>query len=701
VLVVLVWALAQNRLSPKSWSVPISYGADSTFVLGCIKAASEFDYLPFCSRSISRLGAPYAANWNDFPMFEVIPIFLMGMLARWFGLAVAANLGIVLSHLTSALAFYVSCRLLRFRREWSAAAALLWAFSFYHITRSEGHLPLCFDYTVPLGIVCCWLLAAGKRIRLGDGVFWLCAGTALLLGIGNPYNLSMWLQFLFLGLGWRLLVHRRKSDLVVGAVLLAVAASGFLLANANTISYQLGHGPNPAGVLRGYKQLELYALKPLELVLPPWQHRLAFLGDIARNYSMDAWVKGELFSPYLGVVGLCALVWLAVEFGLRAASLTRIPRRLPSHAPLCLWVLLYSAVGGLNCLVGLVFGIMYFRGSNRYSIFILALALFFLVSRMSRIVRGWSRAASSGLAAFVATVGLLDQIPARATSKLATLSTEVQNDQRFCQALEDKLPPGAMIYQLPLMNFVEADPIRDCAPYEHLRPYLWSRRLRLSFGSVQGRPRDEWQQDVAALPLDQGVKQLERYGFSGLYLNRKAYADRAEGRLKALADCGRSQLIEDEASEQVCVLLNPSPQPAWPHSDDAAAVIYPNGWKLGLFSLGKLGKESGFWACRRKLPLYFINDSPQSREFRVTGFAIAPSPQKLELQFQGQALWSQQMVPGDTAPVDGRVLAHPGRNYLYFVSDHQPEPRPDQPQTVRVTGGLVGLRIAKDPPSAP
>jgi len=45
--------------------------------------------------------------------------------------------------------------------------------------------------------------------------------------------------------------------------------------------------------------------------------------------------------------------------------------------------------------VGLVFGLMYFRGSNRYSIFILAIALFFLVSRMSRLVRGWNRAAPS------------------------------------------------------------------------------------------------------------------------------------------------------------------------------------------------------------------------------------------------------------------------------------------------------------------
>ena len=141
-IVFLVWGLANHRLSPQSWPAPLGYSGDSTFVLGCIKAASELEYLPFLSRSISRLGAPYAGNWNDFPMFEVFPIAFMGMVARWSDLITAWNIGILLSHLTSALAFYGACRLLRFRREWSAAGALLWAFSFYHNSRGAGGLPV-------------------------------------------------------------------------------------------------------------------------------------------------------------------------------------------------------------------------------------------------------------------------------------------------------------------------------------------------------------------------------------------------------------------------------------------------------------------------------------------------------------------------------------------------------------------------------
>jgi hypothetical protein len=701
VIVVVVWALAQDRLSRASWQAPLGYSGDDLQMLGWLQAASEFDYVPFASRTNSRLGAPYRANWDDYPMYEPVVTFLIGMAARRTGLIIASNLGLLASFLASATSFYACCRMLRWRREWAAAGALLFAFTVYHSGRGLGHLLLSYDYTVPVAVMGVWWLSAGQRLRLGDGVFWLCAGTALVLGMGNPYNLSMWLQFLCLGLGLRYLLRRRKSDLAVGAVIVAVAAFGFLAVNANNIYCRMVHGENQMAVVRAYKQLEIYALKPLELLLPPWQHRLTWLSDLSRQYAAAAWVKGEMFSPYLGVVGLSALVWLAVEFGLRVLNLRNVPRRLPSHAPLCLWVILYSVIGGVNCLVGLVFGMLYFRGSNRYSIFISAIVLFFLVSRMSRLVRTWPRAASYALAAGVAGVGLLDQLPPPSKEATQACARAVRNDQRFCQALEETLPPGAMIFQMPLMNFIDGDPIRDMQSYEHLRPYLWTKHLRFSFGSVQGRPRENWQGQVTALPLEQSVKELERYGFAGLYFNRKAYEDRAEAVLKELAKGGWPQRIEDEAREQVCVVLHPAPHPAWPHSDDAAHVVYQGNWSLGRFELRDLGIHLAWWACDRTSSLYFVNDHPQAGCFHVTGLVGAASARRVEVQFQGQTVWSQQLEPGEAQPLDLRLLARPGRNYLCFSNDRQIEPPLGQPQAVRVAQCLIDLQIVKDPPSRP
>jgi len=362
--------LAHDRLSRESWQVPLYYAGDNLETLTYIRAASEFDYVPFASRTISRLGAPYRANWNDHPMYESVVTFLIGMVARWTDLITALNIGIVVSFLASATSFYICCRLLRWRREWAAAGALLYAFTFYHSAQTVMHVLLAYDWTVPLAVMGVWLLTARGCIRLGDQVFWLCAGSGLFLGMGDPYNLGMWLQFLCLGLGLRFLLQRRLGDLAVGGVVLAVTALGFLAVNANLFCYQMAHGENYASLRRTYDDLETFALKPIDLVLPPWPHRLVWLTDISRRYATVAAVKGEMFVPYLGVVGLSAVAWLAAEFGLRVLNLRKIPRRLPSHAPLCLWVVLFSAVGGVNCFLGLFFGLMYFRASDRFSIFI-------------------------------------------------------------------------------------------------------------------------------------------------------------------------------------------------------------------------------------------------------------------------------------------------------------------------------------------
>ena len=178
VVVYVVWGCVHDRLLPGSWSRPMAYSGDANGFLTFLRAASELDYLPFFSRTNFRLGAPYTANWNDYPMYESLLTFLLGLIARWSNLGIASTFGVVLSHLTSAFSFYFCCRLLRFRREWAAAGALLWTFTYYHVTRASGlgHLVLSYDYTVPLGIVCCWLLAASKRIRIGGWAFWLCLG---------------------------------------------------------------------------------------------------------------------------------------------------------------------------------------------------------------------------------------------------------------------------------------------------------------------------------------------------------------------------------------------------------------------------------------------------------------------------------------------------------------------------------------------
>ena len=66
-------AILHYRLTDKErWLTPPGYADDSLGVLAMMKAANTGDFHPFQLLEISNLGAPYSANWNDFPVTDPI-----------------------------------------------------------------------------------------------------------------------------------------------------------------------------------------------------------------------------------------------------------------------------------------------------------------------------------------------------------------------------------------------------------------------------------------------------------------------------------------------------------------------------------------------------------------------------------------------------------------------------------------------------
>jgi phosphoglycerol transferase len=122
--------------------------------------------------------------------------------------------------------------------------------------------------------------------------------------------------------------------------------------------------------------------------------------------------------------------------------------------------------------------------------------------------------------------------------------------------MEAALPAGAMVFQLPIMEFPEA-PAPGVPPYDHLRPYLFGNRLRYSFGGVKGRPDSDWQKDLARLPsLEKVVEEIKGRGFAAIYINRNGFPDRAKAIEEKLLEMGYSKPpIRNASGELSCILL--------------------------------------------------------------------------------------------------------------------------------------------------
>ena len=207
------------------------------------------------------------------------------------------------------------------------------------------------------------------------------------------------------------------------------------------------------------------------------------------------------------------------------------------------WILADAVVGGLNGILGTL-GFVWFRATSRYSIWILALVLLWAVVRVSR--TRLARRRGAALVALVAGVlALVDQLPPRrSAADIARTAATVASDATLVRSLETVLPAGAMLFQLPVVDFPEGPRIHRATDYEHLRPYLHASQLRFSYGSDKGGARDAWQRRAEALEPEALADALERIGFSGLLINRKAYEDGAAALRERLAASGRQEAWE-------------------------------------------------------------------------------------------------------------------------------------------------------------
>jgi hypothetical protein len=567
-----VWCTHYDRWTLASWSVPTLYGGDAMEIYTRIAASAEGDAAPFRPQVITRLGAPHGANWNAYPSSDVVLLWLIGRVARVTGVFPAANLALLLACVTSALAFYGCARWLRVRWEWAFATALLFAFTLQSFQRGIAHLFLIYTWTVPAALLVCGLVAHSSRLTFRGWAGGLCLLTGLMIGMGNPYVLFLFLQLL----GWALIAQwlgaRRRANLVVGGATLAAALVAFAAAEAHLWLFKTDTAAL-SPLVRNYVGTEFYAMKPVELFLPPPGHRWDLLAGLGFRYlDTSEFRSGESSMSYLGLVAIGGLTWLVL------ASFRRLLNRQPPPvaAMPAAWVLAFSSLGGLTNLFALVTGLVVFRATNRFSLFISAIALLFLASRLTR----WSapRPAwlTGALAAIVAGIGLWDQLPnAPGREWQAAVAREVEADRTFGRALEEKLPPGSMVFQLPVIEFPEAVPPHQLEDYAYFRPYLATQSLRFSYGALKRRSRSHWQRNLNTMPTKDLVRRLEWYGFSALYFQRRAFADGGERLLGELTKLGRIQQVVDSNNQQVAVLLRPMARPAAPMAD---RLTFGRGW---------------------------------------------------------------------------------------------------------------------------
>lgn len=584
-MVTLAWCTANGKWSADDWNLPTAYLQPeySDFLGGAAvaRAIAQGDFLAFVWKSSDKFGAPYGVTGNDTLSADEPTFGLFGALVRMFGLFPGFNLGVLLGHVFAAVVFYAVASSQGCGKPWAFVTALAFGLAPYQFAQSPHHNTCQYVWYVPLFLPVWKWVSTGSGLEIRSLRFWHAIAIGLVTGLQNPYFSNVFCQLTLIGGGLTALRKRSWAAILPAAAIVGAVALAFLISNLDTISYRWIYGPPTASPFsdRAYRWLDIYGFKVVDMFVPWITHRFTEFAKFGLHHRQSSPLLDEEGCVYLGLFGIASLLAL-VAASIRA-GLERSDDKIPMAAWQVLWIVLMANTGGLNALFAAFTGFTFFRTTCRYGVVILAIVLLYAAERLTR----WQAASTKRFPAetsriLVATAmlgmcGLIlwDQVPRSPTEEeRATIANQVAADREFVAAMEEALPRGAMVFQLPI---VTAGPVPGVTASDHYRPALYGDSLRFSVGGNIGREGGDWQQEwrretFAGATMDQakervqfnpqkfdmGIQKLRDLGFSALYVNRNGYPDGGRGIAETLKDLGYSKPpIESPMGDLVCFVL--------------------------------------------------------------------------------------------------------------------------------------------------
>jgi len=546
-----VWVAILFRIWDAPLRLPIDTRSDATLISSMVKTIQERGWY----LHQPRLGAPFGQQFYDFPhggeTFQLFVMKILVMITRDWGLAI--NLYFLGGFGVLAAVTFLVLRHLRFGPVIAGVGALIYTFMPYHLVHAEMHLWRSTYYSAPLGaLLLVWATAwrerfladpalTGRGSLRGNLRWWRVAGAlAIAVVIGGTETMTSGFTMCLLASGAIVAAIRWREPmrLVVAAVLIGVIGATFVVLSYPTLHFYQAHGTNDQAARRMVTESELYGLKISRMITPQGGHRFTPFSKLGTRAQDRSPVRSE-GGQALGILGTAG--FLGALYGAFAGRRrTERPDTRPGWdrsllreqaTATTLLALLFGSIGGLAIIVALV-GFSQIRVWNRIVLFIAFFAMVVVGIWGEQLVvwvRGRTRRATpilGCLAVVVLAFGLWDGIPPQRESYTA-IEARHANDRAFVGQIQDKMPDGTAIFQLPIIPFPEEPPPGKMLDYDELRGYLADNgSLEWSYGSIRGRPDAAWQiylrdhvGPVAGLPGLLGM------GFTGLWIDTYGYTD--------------------------------------------------------------------------------------------------------------------------------------------------------------------------------
>jgi phosphoglycerol transferase len=288
--------------------------------------------------------------------------------------------------------------------------------------------------------------------------------------------------------------------------------------------------------------------------------------------------------------------------------------------------------------------------------------------------RKWPPVVLAGLAVVVVGLALFDQIGKGLVPDPRRNEAEWNNDAQFVSAIEQQLPAGAMVYELPYLPWPEGPGSGAITNQDPWRGFLHSDRLRWSFAGMRGREAD-WQEFTTRQPTPDMVDAITAAGFDGIYLDRNGYTDPTVENGIAGALGGMAPLVSGNGRFAFYDLR--------PHRAELEAELGPDGvTRLGTETLHRPRVEyrDGFaprtfasvdveHGARQDNRLLVVNDTGAPFTGQLVFNAASYSPGEHQLTVRTPSGEQRLTITPDGAAYSVPIVLAPGDNTVTLTTD--------------------------------
>jgi phosphoglycerol transferase len=525
-------------VSVSDLTIPFAYVGDSLHVLSVAKSIIDGQSTWYNG----HLGAPFGADWRDFPVNIIADCAVMWALS-WFITApgTLVNSYWILSVMACAgIATYCLERL-GVRPVIAISSGIIYALQPFTFARGIHHLNLVFHLVPLLATGAIEILTGRIHVDLSRPGLWtkikavhsaipmyLYVACAL-QAFSYIYN-AFFACFVLLVAGTlAVIVFRRWSLGLVAAVLIFIITAGTILSLSPTLLFWRTHG-KPVS----YKtpaEAEIYGMKIRHLLSPIHDHPVPLLRQVATKVRQANFPhENENATSNLGLTGSIGFLMIICYLLVSAISSRFHDPLYGACAALCLAVLLLATVGGFSSFFNM-FMSPDIRAYNRSVVFISFFCISYVATAVTRhLQRSTSpiaHAAVLGVVTCIFTVAAVaDQASTTQYKGYADRRAQYLRDRSFVENIERNSREGAMIMQIPFTEFPLDPGLHGMGVYEHAKAYIHSTKLNWSWGAMSGR-RGAWNLQISDLSADQMLPRLASAGFAGLWVDERGYTQGA------------------------------------------------------------------------------------------------------------------------------------------------------------------------------